>query len=50
MKKELQPSKVTRIVCKYCGELMVKIYPNSMLNVTGLNVPPCKKCVAKGIR
>jgi len=45
--KKLQPTKVQRIVCPKCGELQVKIYPWSTLNVNMVKIPNCKKCLKK---
>jgi len=48
MRKELQPTRVTRVTCPKCGELMVKFYPNSTIGLQlGAPVPLCKKCIAK---
>lgn len=48
MKKQIQqPTKVKRIFCK-CGELQIKIYPWSNLQIPeGSQIPFCKKCMNK---
>lgn len=46
--KKAQPKSVVRVNCPKCGELQVKIYPYSSIQITGNSViPPCQKCVNK---
>ena len=47
MKKKEPIKTVKRINCPKCGELQVKIYPWSSLNIQGSQVPLCVKCLNK---
>jgi hypothetical protein len=48
MKPELKPTKVRKIFCPICKELMVKIYPWSTITLPeGVSFPGCKKCQSK---
>jgi len=51
MLKQFRPTKVKRILCPKCGELMVKIYPWSSMDIApGSPINPCKKCRSKDLR
>jgi hypothetical protein len=43
---ELQPAKMIKLYCPKCGEIELKIYPNSSMGYAG-EVPPCRKCRTK---
>ena len=48
MKQKLPLQPVKKVHCPKCGELMVKFYPNSSLNVgEGQQIPLCIKCLNK---
>lgn len=48
MKKLLQPTKVIKLNCSICGEIMAKLYPWASLQIpSGTVFPPCKKCQDK---
>jgi len=46
--EKLRPTPTQRINCMKCGELMIKIYPNSSIHYTG-NPQLCKLCRNKEI-
>ena len=41
--KKIQPKSVKRINCSKYGELQVKIYPYSSMQISG-EITPCTKC------
>lgn len=45
MDKDLKPTKIERINCPTCGELMIKIYPWSSIRSEMNTVPNCRKCI-----
>lgn len=48
MDEDLKPTKVKKIVCLKCGELMLKIYPwSSVRPEPGKMLPNCRKCISK---
>lgn len=48
MDEDLKPTKVEKIVCPKCGELMAKIYPNSSYRIeVGAMIHNCRKCIQK---
>ena len=48
MTAKYKPNKVQRIVCPNCGELQVKIYPWSTMQIqASQGIPKCKKCLNK---
>ena len=47
-KIKLQPKPLEKLVCPFCGELQVKIYPwSSIRQPPNFKTPPCGKCVEK---
>jgi len=48
MDKDLQPRKVSKVLCPVCGELMIKFYPwSSYLLNPNQNIVMCRKCTQK---
>ena len=46
--KKFQPTKVQKIVCPKCGELMIKFYPYSTYRLQeGSQIQICGKCINK---
>ena len=51
MQEDLRPTKVKRIVCADCKELVAKFYPNHSFSLTGSEKNVfCKKCIAKKLK
>lgn len=48
LKNDLVPTRVEKINCPKCGELMVKIYPwSSIRKADNQIIPNCRKCIAE---
>ena len=50
MKNKVKPNKVKKIRCPKCGELLVKIYPWSSIQMNPNSpTPACGRCINKAL-